>query len=200
VIWRRDKTTNLPGTPSTDDGTEGKGRPTPSRKQAEAERKERLKAASSGSARSRAAAAAAARSGTKSGSKQDVRKRIIAGDERVLAERDRGPERRLARDLVDARHTVGEYFLYLAIFVLILGLIQIGPIQIASQILLPVIVLALVVDSVRIYRGVPAAVREKYPNGNLDGIARYAMMRGLVTRRMRVPGPQVTRPKILGRS
>ena len=180
--------TNVP----TDASTNGKGRPTPSRKQAEAERKRIIKeSAAGGSGRAARAAEAAANRAARS----DKRKRIIAGEESALLARDRGPERRLARNLVDSRHTVGEYFLYLAILVLILGLIPVGPLVALSQLMLIGIVLALVVDSILIYRGVGRVVRERFPDGAVAGIGRYAMMRAMVTRRMRVPKPQVDRKR-----
>jgi Flp pilus assembly protein TadB len=193
VIWRRNGTgSDRSVQPSPTDAVDGKGRPTPSRKQAEAERKERLKASSSGESRKATASRTAAARTTRS-SRAETRKRIIAGDESVLAPRDRGPERRYARDLVDERHTVGEYFLYIAIAILVLGLIRVGPIAVLAQGLLVLVVVALVVDSTLTYRRVTRAVAEKFPNSTVQSIGRYAMMRGMVTRRMRVPGPQVKR-------
>lgn len=143
-------------------------------------------------------AAAADRAATRA-QRAEQRKRAIEGDERALSARDRGPERRYARDLVDARHTVGENFLILAVFVLILGLIAVPVLQVLSQVLLVVIVAGLAIDSVLIHRSVGRAVAEKFPNGDTKGVARYAMMRAMVSRRMRVPKPQVQRKKLLGR-
>ena len=174
---------------SSAENADGKGRPTPSRKQAEAERKERLKASSSGATRKGRASSAAATRAERSA----TRKRIVAGDERVLAPRDRGPEKRYARDLVDSRHTVGEYFLYIAIAILILGIVPVPALRLVANAFLVLVVLGLIVDSVLIRRRVTRAVATKFPDGDLDGIARYAMMRGMVTRRMRVPKPQVKR-------
>ena len=40
--------------------------------------------------------------------RQRARAGVLAGEEKYLTVRDRGPQRRLARDLVDSRFTVGE--------------------------------------------------------------------------------------------
>jgi hypothetical protein len=159
----------------------GKGRPTPSRKQAEAERKQRLKAAAEGDRKAQRREAAAARAAT--------RNRIVAGDEQVLAGRDRGPVRKLARNLVDERRTVGEYFLFLAIGVLVIGLVP--AFALFSQFLLIGVIFALVFDSYRTHRRVMGVIRERFPDEDLSGVGRYTVMRAMVTRRMRVPAPQV---------
>jgi len=192
VIWRRGTKTTEPTTElSTDDEAGGKGRPTPSRREAEAERKERLKATARGENKTKARTSGAA--STTREARNEARKRVLAGDERALSARDRGPERRYARDLVDSRHTVGEYFLYLAIGVLVIGLIRVPILQVLSQLLLVSIVLGLAVDSYRIHRSTTRALQAKFPTSDLSGVARYAVMRGMVTRRMRVPKPQVKR-------
>jgi Flp pilus assembly protein TadB len=177
-------------TDSTSDES-GKGRATPSRKQAEAERRERLKATARGESTSRGRSSVS--SATTREARNEARKRMLAGDERALSARDRGPERRFARDYVDSRHTVGEYFLYLAILVLVLGLVPALIFKILSEVLLVLIVIGLAVDSFRIYRGAGSALEAKFPTSDLKGVARYAVMRGMVTRRMRAPKPQVAR-------
>ena len=100
-----------------------------------------------------------------------MRKRVSPATSACSPPRDRGPERRYARDLVDSRHTVGEYFLFLAIVVLVLGLIR-SPADRSSsrRSCCSLIVLALVVDSFRIYAATYRAVREKFPNGDVDGV------------------------------
>ncbi len=172
----------------------GKGRATPSRKQAEAERKERLKATARGEIKSRARGGASSGSGaaTSREERKSVRQRMLEGDDRVLSARDRGPERRYARDLVDGRRTVGEFFLYIAFGILFISFVGIPILQVLSQVLLLATIVALACDSYRIHKLVDRAVREKFPNGNVDGVARYAMMRGISLRRMRVPKPQVS--------
>jgi hypothetical protein len=188
-MWRRGTKAAEPTVElSTEDETGGKGRPTPSRREAEAERKERLKATARGENKAKGRSSA---SSTTREARHQARQRVLAGDEKALSARDRGPERRYARDLVDSRHTIGEYFLYLAIGVLVIGLIPAT--AVVSQVLLLGIVLALVIDSVRIHRRTSAALKAKFPTSDLSGVARYAVMRGMVTRRMRVPKPQVKR-------
>ena len=95
-----------------------KGRPTPSRREAEAARKQQLKipkdpkeakkAARERDREERAASRAA----------------MMAGDERYLPARDKGPGRAFTRDFVDSRFTLAEYFIFIAIGVLVLGFIR----------------------------------------------------------------------------
>ena len=192
VLFRKHSAAPTSASPTdTSVDESGKGRATPSRKQAEAERKERLKATARGENKTKARTSGAA--STTREARNEARKRVLAGDERALSPRDAGPERRYARDLVDSRHTVGEYFLYLAIAVLVIGLVRVPILQVLSQLLLVSIVLGLAVDSYRIHRSTTRALQAKFPTSDLSGVARYAVMRGMVTRRMRVPKPQVQR-------
>ena len=46
-----------------------------------------------------------------------MRQAMLTGDERYYPARDQGPARRYARDFVDARYNVGEYFIFFAIAV-----------------------------------------------------------------------------------
>lgn len=108
--------------------------------------------------------------------------------------RDRGPERALARDLVDSRHTVGTWFFGGALLVLI-GSAQTMPpvVQLVSNLLWAALALAVVLDSVLISRRLRRLVRERFPNTTqrMGSLYVYAIMRAITFRRMRVPVPRV---------
>ena len=116
------------------------------------------------------------------------------GDERYLLARDRGPERALARDIVDSRRTVGTYF-FVGAFIVIIGSWQTMPVavQLGSNILWVVLALAVVVDSVLIARKIKRMVRERLPKSTqrMGSLYFYGIMRGLTFRGMRVPKPRV---------
>jgi hypothetical protein len=116
-----------------------------------------------------------------------------AGDERYLLARDRGPERSLVRDIVDARRTVGTWFFGGALLVLIGSTVQISAVQLASNILWLLLALGVIVDSVLISRKVKKLVSERVPNSTarMGSLQLYGGMRALTFRRMRVPKPKV---------
>lgn len=108
--------------------------------------------------------------------------------------RDRGPERLLARNVVDSRRTVGTWFFGGALIVL-LGANQAMPpeVRLGSNILWVVLAFALIVDSVLISRKIKKLVRERFPNTGqrLGSLYLYAIMRSITFRRMRAPVPRV---------
>lgn len=116
-----------------------------------------------------------------------------AGDERFLLARDRGPERKLVRDLIDSRRTVGTWFFGGALIVLIGSTVREPVIQLASNLLWALLALAVIVDSVLIARKIKRTVRERFPKTGqrIGSLQLYGVMRGLTFRRMRVPKPQV---------
>jgi hypothetical protein len=117
-----------------------------------------------------------------------------AGDERYLLARDRGPERRLARDIVDSRRTVGTWFFAGALIVLLGSSTRMPPVvQLGANLLWAILAIGVVVDSVLIARKVGKLVRERYPKSTVGkgSLYLYGIMRGLTFRRMRVPKPQV---------
>ena len=105
--------------------TTGKGRPTPSRKEAEAARKQSLKLPKDPKAARRAA-----RERDRDASAQQ-RAALMAGDERALPARDQGPVKRYVRDFVDSRFTIAEYFIFVALAVLVFGFIPNPVVQFA---------------------------------------------------------------------
>ncbi|MFI1012435.1 DUF3043 domain-containing protein [Streptomyces sp. NPDC020965] len=121
------------------------------------------------------------------------REALASGDERYLPARDKGPVRRFARDFVDSRFCVAEFFLPLAVIILVLSMIRVGQLQnIALLIWLGVIVM-IVVDSIGLAFRLKKQLRERFPDEPKRGAIAYALMRTLQMRRLRLPKPQVKR-------
>ncbi|MDM4720075.1 DUF3043 domain-containing protein [Micromonospora sp. WMMA1363] len=108
--------------------------------------------------------------------------------------RDRGPERLLARNVVDSRRTVGTWFFGGALVVLI-GSNQAMPpvIQLASNIVWAALAFGVIVDSILISRKIRKLVRERFPDTGqrMGSLYLYAIMRSITFRRMRAPQPRV---------
>ncbi|MBO8192937.1 DUF3043 domain-containing protein [Streptomyces oryzae] len=121
------------------------------------------------------------------------REALASGDERHLPARDKGPVRRLARDFVDARFSVAEFFLPLAVIILVLSMLPSLQLKNISLLLWLVVILLIVVDSIGISVRLKKKIRERYPDENRRGAIAYALMRTLQMRRMRLPKPQVAR-------
>lgn len=166
--------------------TPGKGRPTPKRKDAQrraaepppSDRKEAARRLRDKQRRERT----------------EARQRMMAGDEKYLPPRDRGPERALARDAVDSRRNIGSYFL-IAALVILLGTSQGMPpiVQYGAQFLWYALALAFIVDCVVLSRRVRKMIKTKYPKTTvrLGSIYLYAVMRSITFRRLRMPSPRV---------
>lgn len=117
-----------------------------------------------------------------------------AGDERYLLARDRGPERRLVRDIVDSRRTVGTWFFAGALIVLVGSSTKMpAQIQVAATLLWVLLAVGVVVDSVLISRKIKKLLAERFPKSTQrrGSLYLYGIMRGLTFRRMRVPKPQI---------
>lgn len=122
------------------------------------------------------------------------RQAMMAGDDRYLLARDKGPERALVRDIVDRRLTVGTWFFGGALVVLLGSSTAMPPIvQLVSNVLWAALALGTMLDSVLLGREVNRRVREKFPTSEqrMTSLYLYAAMRGLTFRRLRVPKPRV---------
>ncbi|MFI7574101.1 DUF3043 domain-containing protein [Micromonospora sp. NPDC049497] len=109
--------------------------------------------------------------------------------------RDRGPERLLARNVVDSRRTVGTWFFGGALVVLIGSNPAMPPaIQLASNLVWGALALGVIVDSVLICRKIRKLVRERFPNTGqrMGSLYLYAIMRSITFRKMRTPQPRVS--------
>ena len=123
-----------------------------------------------------------------------TRHALATGDEAGLPPRDKGPVRRYTRDFVDARRNLGEFLLPIMFVVLALSLVRQQTIFTISIVLTWGSVLAVVIDTVLMWRGLKGRLTEKFgadaiPRGTLS----YAVMRVFQMRRSRQPKPQVNR-------
>jgi Protein of unknown function (DUF3043) len=163
----------------------GKGRPTPTRAQAQAARKQRT-----APPRNRKEAAAR-RKVAANASRGKMREAMKTGDERYLPARDQGPVRRYVRDYVDTHRTIGEFLLPIFFGIFLLVYVNSTWASTLGSTAWLVVIAALGIDSVRILRGVKAALRSKFGDDATSGITMYALMRAWQMRRLRLPKPQV---------
>ncbi|MFD3921247.1 DUF3043 domain-containing protein [Streptomyces sp. NPDC058595] len=121
------------------------------------------------------------------------RQALASGDERYLPARDKGPVRRFVRDYVDARFCMAEFFLPLAVIILVLSMIRVGQLQNIALLLWLGIIILIVVDSIGIWIRLKKQLAIRFPNEPKRGAVAYALMRTLQMRRLRLPKPQVKR-------
>lgn len=176
-------------TPENVDSTAtGKGRPTPSRKEAEAARKQSLKLP-----KDPKAARKAARERDRDARAQQ-RAALMAGDERALPARDQGPVKRYVRDFVDSRFTIAEYFIFVALGVLVLGFVPNPVVQLAVSISWMALIALVAFDEIFLLVRLNMALRKRFPDkAERKGALWYAGLRTLQLRRFRLPPPRVRR-------
>lgn len=169
-----------------------KGRATPSRKDAEAARKQGLRASARGSKGSKGGKKASREAEREARARQ--RAGMMQGDERYMPARDRGANRRFVRDFVDARITVAEYFIFIAIAVLLLGFIQNPALQSFVSLAFFAVTALIVIDTTILLVQLNLRAKKEFPNkSDRRGLMLYAIMRALQLRRLRLPPPMVTR-------
>lgn len=163
----------------------GKGRPTPKRREAEAANRRPLvvdKKSMTAEEKERR--------------RQDrIRNRelMLAGDERHLAPRDKGPERTWMRNQVDSRWNIGEVLLPIMIVALMISLLLSQ--WTGSGIILAVYALMIfaVVDCWLLWRRVKKGHQRKFGTDPGRGSAWYVVTRAFQMRISRVPRPAVQR-------
>ncbi|MBO3664737.1 DUF3043 domain-containing protein [Microbacterium stercoris] len=164
----------------------GKGRPTPSRAEREAARKRPL-VADSKEAKARAKAELRER--------QDrARIGMANGEEKFLPARDKGPQKRFARDYTDAGWHLGEFLMPAMIVVIITTAIPSEAVTFYAFVALWGYILFTVGDMFILSTTVKRKAAAKFGKDKLErGLGWYAAMRSVQMRFMRLPKPQVKR-------
>ena len=168
----------------------GKGHATPTRKEREAANKRPLVPTDRKLAAKEARAANAA-------ARERARVGLAAGDERYLPARDKGPQKKFARDWVDARFSIGELLIPIMLVIILISFIQVpgsDPYIVANIAngIMWIFVAVLLVDVMIMSARMKSRMVKKF--GAVErGVRWYAMMRTLQMRFMRMPKPQVAR-------
>lgn len=185
--------------------TPKKGRPTPSRREAERARgvrtgpvappmsrkeaKEKRKAEKASMTKEERKIARA----RVSAAREERRQKMLDGDDAYVLERDRGPQRRFARDWVDTHRRISNYFMPLALFVIVAQFFtrpeQVGIFSTAFFIIIAFVIL----DAVLVGRAVNNGVRDRFGQEAETGFAMgfYAAMRAMQPRGLRTPRARV---------
>jgi hypothetical protein len=177
----------------------GKGRPTPKRRDAQKKRRQAIPGNPKEAAKVRRERAKQTRA--------LQRKALLSGDEKHLPMRDAGPAKRLARDIVDTRFTLGQIFFGLILVVLFATIVtspgtkhvngkvvqQANTTGAFVTLLSIVVLIAVFVDSIRIGRRARREVEERFGAKQSVGITGYATIRAMQPRRLRRPPPALKR-------
>jgi hypothetical protein len=163
-----------------------KGRPTPKRSVAEAKRRQPITGSRAPAAPRTPEDKAKAR--TSRATKYDAMKR---GEAWALNPRDRGPTRALARDFVDSKRRVSEYYMYILVVLLAAVFLRNSKAQEFISPLVLVLVVVILLDAFLIRRSLTRLIAERLPGESARGLTLYAVMRALQIRRFRVPAPRV---------
>jgi hypothetical protein len=170
---------------STPENSQKKGRPTPKRKEAQAAVKvSSLAPAHTKAEKKRAKDQARA-------ARLLQRQAYLRGDENALPLRDRGPEKKFVRNFIDTRRSIGEYFLPIIGFVLVLSLIPFSAFAVAGIVIMYSVLLVSIVDGFFLSRKIKSEVAARFPDKNTKGLGLYGWLRSTQMRRMRAPKPQV---------
>jgi hypothetical protein len=163
-----------------------KGRPTPKRSEAERKRYQPITG-------SRAPAAPRTPE-DKAKSRTDRARRyeaMKAGESWALNPRDRGPARALARDYIDSKRRISEYYMYILVVLLVAVFVRNKTVEDYISPLVLVLVVIILVDAQFVRRGLRRLVSERLPGESTRGLTMYAVMRALQIRRFRIPAPRV---------
>lgn len=162
------------------DRTAAKGRPTPKRIEAEKRRRQPYTAPADRKAASRT---------SRQRDRTERQRKMAAmrqGEEWALPAKDKGEVRRLARDVVDSRRNLSEYYLF-SVFVLLIGIVISSVIAEALVIL---VILVVVTEGWYLGRKVQRLAQQRYPGQSTRGVRMYTAMRAMQLRRMRMPPPR----------
>ena len=187
MFGKNSESAETPAT-SAEETASGKGRPTPSRKDAEAARKIRAKVPNNPKEAKKAARDRARQDRERS------RQGMMAGDQRYLQPRDQGPGKAFTRDFVDSRFALAEYFIVVAVVVLVLGFGPVKAIQFWVTLIFFAFTAIMVIDVIIMVILLNRAATKALPNpADRKGLTLYAILRVMQFRRLRLPPARVRR-------
>jgi len=113
------------------------------------------------------------------------------GESWALPRKDQGQVRALARDYVDARRSISEYYMFgvlvLVVLLFLPALRKSAVIDYAVLLILAVIVIESILVSGRVIK----LAQERFPGESTRGLRMYVAVRNTQFRRLRMPTPRV---------
>jgi hypothetical protein len=113
------------------------------------------------------------------------------GESWALPRKDQGPVRALARDYVDSRRSLSEYYMFgvlvLVVLLFLPALRKSAVIDYAVLIILAVIVIESILVSGRVIK----LAQQRFPGESTRGLRMYVAVRNTQFRRLRMPTPRV---------
>lgn len=165
--------------------TAGKGRPTPKRSEAERRRRQPYSAPGDRKEASR-------QMRDRQRTDRDRRtKAMQRGEDWALPARDRGPVKALARDFVDSRRRISEFYMYGLLVLMALLFVRSAVVAAIVPLLVIVAIIVMLVEGIFIGFRVRALALERFPNESIRGVRLYAAMRALQIRQLRMPKPRI---------
>lgn len=163
-----------------------KGRATPSRKDAEAQRKQTLNGPSYPKA------ARKAMKQREREARMEARAGLMAGDDRYLPARDQGPAKAFVRDYIDRKRRLSEYFIFIAVGILLVAFVRNPQVQNLVSLVWFVIAGVVLLEVVWVLFRLNKELAERWPEkSERKGCLLYAALRMLQIRRLRIPPPKV---------
>lgn len=163
--------------------TAAKGRPTPKRSEAEKRRRQPYSAPAD-----RKAAVAQSRSQGRA----DRTKRYEAmrrGENWALPAKDRGPVRALARDVVDSRRRVSEFYMYIVGALVVL--LFIPSLRLIVDYVVLAVIFVMLIEAGLLGRQVRKLAAQRFPGERTKGLTVYSALRAMQIRALRTPKPRV---------
>jgi hypothetical protein len=189
---QRDAGTGLAGTglagtggagPGRVDQNAGKGRPTPKRSEAERRRRQPYTAPAD---RKDAVRQSKDKDRTTRARRYAAAKR---GEDWALPRKDQGPVRALARDYVDSRRRISEYYMY-AVGALVI-LLFVPALRLYADYVVLGIVVVMVTEGWFVGRQVVRLAQQRFPAESTRGIRWYSALRSTQIRKLRMPAPRI---------
>ncbi|MGH3301479.1 MAG: DUF3043 domain-containing protein [Streptosporangiaceae bacterium] len=167
--------------------TPPKGAPTPKRSEAQANRRQPYQAPADRKSATRQ---------TRNRNRTDRVRRTEAyqrGEQWALPRKDQGPVRALARNVVDARRGIGEFYMVMVVVLVILLVVPGSTTKIVFDTLVIVVVVLMLAEGWFVGTKVKRLAAERLPGESTQGVMMYTVLRGIQLRRLRVPKPRVNR-------
>jgi hypothetical protein len=165
--------------------TPAKGRPTPKRSEAEKRRRQPFNAPAD-----RKAAAQQSRTRDR-GDRSRKMEAMRRGESWALPRKDQGPVRALARDYVDSRRSLSEYYMFGVVVLIVLLFVPTLRKSPVVDYAVLVMLLVIVTEAVVVGRRVVRLAQQRFPGESTRGVKMYAAIRGTQFRKLRMPSPRV---------